>query len=1041
MNQNNFAFPGFPNGFRRFVEPGVGRFGLRWSAAWIGLLMWMLMGASPSAMAQSFPGTFSAKNIIGGAKRLILNKDGAALKVAVGRVEIVRNGTVLASGSLTLDGTFLFGVINVDGTAPGDFTTVTVRAWDTSTGATYDTAGVRGAQSVQVGPLGGGTVPPIEMTNFASFQLAAVNTATQGVFSAKNLIDGKAVPILAPNGTPLPAASGAVEFLVGGTVFLSGWLVEDGVFALGVASVPGTTVGNIATITVRAWDKTTGSTYDTATVRGSETLQVGPLGGNLIPPVPLSNFQPLQLQGSSSTSPGTFSAKNLIGTEKRSILDPSGKPLATAVGAVELLVNNAVIASGGLVEDGVFVLGAVTVPGFAEGSTAPVTVRAWDKSTGNSYDTASTRGSVTIQVGPLGGSITPPVAMNNFASFQLTGIPPVVGGTFSAKNLIGTERRYILNAQGAPLAASIGAIDIVYKGSVIKSGVLIQDGVFILGTVAVPGTALNDTVTLTFRAWDLSSGATFDAATRKGVQDVVVGPLGGDITPPVALNLFKSFSISSGLVPPAITSQPPASVVKNQGASTSLTVVATGTGLSFQWQKDSLPLKDSATVTGTASPTLNLTQLTAASRGLYRVVVSNAAGSVTNAGTVLGVLVPQTINPGTLPTLSYGDTAVLNPSASSGLPVLLKLSSGPATLTGNTLTATGVGTVVLTATQAGSAEFQPADATFTLTVKKALQKLTWPAVPALTYGGAPVQLKVTSSSGLPVTLATTPLGTALTVSGTTVTITSAGVANLKATQAGSALYEAISETREFTVAKAKQTLTFAALADTAWKTNAIPLVASSSAKLPVSFSVTAGAAQVQGSNLILLNTGVGTVTVNATQSGDSNYESATAVSRSFVVTKATQTISFLPIVSLTEGDPSVKLTATASSGLPVTFSVNNALAVISGDQLTPKSAGAVVVTASQAGNAVYQAAQATLNINILTKPTVPPVASLVASAGGFKIVFRGEKGRAHAVEASATVDGIWQEVGNASGNGTDTDAQVTLPSSSDRIRFFRIRAK
>lgn len=1015
--------------------------GGQWSAAWVGLLLMIWMLGGESAMAQSFPGTFSAKNIIGGAKRLILNKDGAALKTSVGRVEIVRNGTVLASGSLTLDGTFLFGVINVDGTAPGDFTTVTVRAWDNSTGATYDTAGVRGSQVIQVGPLGGGTVPPIEMTNFASFQLATVNTATLGVFSAKNLIDGKAVPILAPNGTPLAAASGAVEFLAGGTVFLSGWLAEDGVFVLGVASVPGTTVGSIATITVRAWDKTTGSTYDTATIRGTETLQVGPLGGNLIPPVALSNFQPLQLQGSGTTGTGTFSAKNLIGSEKRAILDPTGKPLATAVGAVELLVNNAVIASGGLVEDGVFVLGSVTVPGFSEGSTAPVTIRAWDKSTGNSYDTATTRGSVTIQVGPLGGSITPPVAMNNFASFQLTGTPPVVGGTFSAKNLIGTERRYILNAQGAPLAASIGAIDIVYKGSVIKSGTLIQDGVFILGTVTVPGTALNETVTLTFRAWDLSSGATFDAATRKGALDVVVGPLGGDITPPVGLNNFKSFSISSGLVPPVITSQPPASVVKNQGASTSFGVVASGAGLSYQWQKDSVPLKDSATVTGSSSATLNLIQLTAASRGLYRVVVSNAAGSVTNAGTVLGVLVPQTINPGTLPSLSYGDTAVLNPTASSGLPVVLKVSSGPATLAGNTLSATGVGTVILTATQAGSAEFQPANATITLTVKKAVQKLTWPTISALTFGGAPVQIKVTSSSGLPVTLTTTPPGTALSVAGTTVTIVSAGVANLKATQAGSALYEAISETREFTVAKAKQTLTFAALPDTGWKTNAIPLVATSSAKLPVTFSIVSGAAQIQGSNLILLNTGVGTVTVIATQTGDSNYESATAVSRSFVVTKATQTLSFSPVISLTEGDPAVKLTATASSGLPVTFSVNNALAVIAGDQLTPKSPGAVVITASQAGNAVYLSAQATLNINILSKPTVPPVASLVASAGGFKIVFRGEKGRSHAVEASGTLGGVWQEIGNASGNGTDTDAQVTLPASSDRMRFFRIRAK
>ena len=557
---------------------------------------------SARALAQTSPGTFSGKNIIGGVRRQILNRDGTALKTTVGRVELVRNGVVLASGAPSVDGTFILGVVNVEGTSLGDTITITVRAWDTTTGATYGAATVRGSEDIQVGPLGGGTVPPVELTNFTSFQLATVSVSTAGSFSARNLIGTEKRYILDPSGNPLAAASGAVEFLANGAVFFSGGLVEDGIFVLGVAAVPGSTIGGMATVTVRAWDKSSGAAYDVATVRGSETFAVGPLGGDLNPPAVLSNFQPLQLTGTITPAGGTFSAKNLIGTDKRYILDPSGKPLAVAVGAVELMANNAVIASGSLVEDGIFAFGSVTVPGSAAGGTVQVTIRAWDKTTGSSYDLATTRGSSTIAVGPLGGGITPPPAMTGFASFQLTAAPVAVGGTFSAKNLIGTERRYILNGAGAPLPVAVGAVDIVYQGAVIKSGSLVQDGVFAFGTVTVPGTKLGDTVTVTVRAWDTSTGTRFDLATRKGMEDVVVGPLGGDITPPVGMSNFKSFAISSGLVPPVITVPPVASALKNQNESLTLTVTAAGTGLTYQWQKDGTNLTESATITGVPPP-------------------------------------------------------------------------------------------------------------------------------------------------------------------------------------------------------------------------------------------------------------------------------------------------------------------------------------------------------------------------------------------------------------------------------------------------------
>src|SRR5581483_2614111 len=86
--------------------------------------------------------------------------------------------------------------------------------------------------------------------------------------------------------------------------------------------------------------------------------------------------------------------------------------------------------------------------------------------------------------------------------------------------------------------------------------------------------------------------------------------------------------------------------------------------------------------------------------------------------------------------------------------------------------------------------------------------------------------------------------------------------------------------------------------------------------------------------------------------GCTAFDTATVV----VGSKSNQTITFNAIANHTYGDAAFGLSATASSGLPVTFSVASGPATVSGSTLTLTGAGTVVVNADQAGNAFNNAA-------------------------------------------------------------------------------------
>ena len=116
-----------------------------------------------------------------------------------------------------------------------------------------------------------------------------------------------------------------------------------------------------------------------------------------------------------------------------------------------------------------------------------------------------------------------------------------------------------------------------------------------------------------------------------------------------------------------------------------------------------------------------------------------------------------------------------------------------------------------------------------------------------------------------------------------------------------------------------------------------------------------GSATVSGSTLTL--TGGGNIIIRASQAGNANYFAATPVERTIAVAQATQTLTFAQPPPLAAAPLAFHaLVASASSGLPVVFTVESGPANVIDGMLQLTGAGLVRITASQPGNATYLAA-------------------------------------------------------------------------------------
>lgn len=156
------------------------------------------------------------------------------------------------------------------------------------------------------------------------------------------------------------------------------------------------------------------------------------------------------------------------------------------------------------------------------------------------------------------------------------------------------------------------------------------------------------------------------------------------------------------------------------------------------------------------------------------------------------------------------------------------------------------------------------------------------------------------------------------------------------------------------ITKAPQTITFNAPA-TVTIGGTATLSATASTGLPVTFSVVSGNATISG-NKVTFND-ANAVTLRASQVGTDNYAAASTDVIVGATTKLGQTIAFSTLVDRLSNEAPFTVSATATSGLPVSFSVVSGPAILNGNVLTLTGAtGTVAIRASQGGDARYQAA-------------------------------------------------------------------------------------
>ena len=570
---------------------------------------------------------------------------------------------------------------------------------------------------------------------------------------------------------------------------------------------------------------------------------------------------------------------------------------------------------------------------------------------------------------------TTPNGLTVTFTYDASGTVPAAAGSYEVVGTISDS-----NYQGS----ASGTLVITKANSTIKFGVLGEK------TCGDPAFTVNATsssgLTPTYSIVSGPATISGNTVTITGVGMVVVrASQAGDENDNAAADVDQSFTVAKGIAIVTLGSLSTA----YDGSPKSATATTTPSGL-------------------TVTFTYDASETAPAEAGNYAVVgtISDSNYQGAASGTLVIAKASQMITFGSLASKIYGDMPFsVSATASSGLTPVYTIVSGPATISGNTVTITGTGTVVIRASQDGSSLFAaatPVDQTFT--VAKFGQTITFTQPADHIYKDIPFALSATADSDLPVTFSVVSGPATLGIDGKTLSLTgTAGTVTVRASQAGNDNYLAVSADRSFTVFKPTKPQTIKFTVPTAKLMGVAPfdLVATATSGMPVTFAVVSGPATLGVNEKTLTVTGAGTVVLQATQIGDAVYLPAKAVQASFKVSQTAQKIIFKPVTTALMTSPPLTLVATSSSGLPVSFVVVSGPATlgVDGKTLTFTGAGSVVVRATQSGNAVYLAApavQATIKVSKATQaiaftlPTtvalnVPPLILTATSSSGLSV--------------------------------------------------------
>lgn len=348
----------------------------------------------------------------------------------------------------------------------------------------------------------------------------------------------------------------------------------------------------------------------------------------------------------------------------------------------------------------------------------------------------------------------------------------------------------------------------------------------------------------------------------------------------------------------------------------------------------------------------------------------------------------------TLQTIAFTSTAPNNatvggPSyqaaatATSGLPVTLTIDAASVSVcaidAAKVVTFIGAGNCIIDANQGGNATYAPApqmQQPFVVTTGGGVTPQTIAfnsAAPNNAAVGGPLySVTATASSGLPVALTIdVASATVCTINASNVSFIGPGICTIEANQGGDATYAPAPQApQSFAVSDAggltPQNITFTSTMPNNAQVGGATYVATATATsgLPVLLTIDGPSAAVCTIDAgVVTFIGAGSCTIDANQGGDATFAPAPQKQQSFPVAPGgfsltPQTIAFtspVPNGAVVAG-PGYSATATATSGLPVTLTIDQASAAVctlNGGIVSFIGAGSCTIDANQGGDATF----------------------------------------------------------------------------------------
>jgi gliding motility-associated-like protein len=583
-----------------------------------------------------------------------------------------------------------------------------------------------------------------------------------------------------------------------------------------------------------------------------------------------------------------------------------------------------------------------------------------------------------------------PTVSDAFALVQVNGINVASGSPSSAVSLSsgtnninivvtaqdGTTKTYTVNviqsslsnnAQLSAMVLSSGTLSPSFASAITNYTASVSNTTT---SITVTPTLANASATQTVNGNGVSSGvASSPIALNVGsnIINTVVSAQDGVTAITYTVDVNRAASANNNLSALTISSGSLSPVFSSGTLNYAATVANTVTTISFT----PVVADPTATVTinGAAATSGSVSTGILLNVGANTITISVTAqnGSVNNYTVIVTKLgLPETITFSALNPVNYGsaDFAAGASSTNSTVPVTYSSSNtGVATVAADgTIHILSAGSTVITVSQASNTVYEAATpATRTLTVNPAALTVT-ANNQSRAYGTANPALTVTYTGFVNGDNATKLTNQPL-VTTTATTTSGVGTYPITVSVASSPNYTISYVPGVLTITGGARTITFAALAAKTYGDADFPLTATiSSGETATYVSSDPTIATVVNGTVHIVTAGSVTITASAPANG--NYTTTATVPQILVINKASQTINFAAIPTQKQGG-SLQLNATASTGLPVTFTSSDPkVATINGQSADLLAQGLTAITAIQAGDINYLPATASQFLKI-----------------------------------------------------------------------------